>query len=91
MSDLRNFIKNTIRKCLNEQNISSEDKLKSKLLSFGGNNVELGLDTEEEELNLLNNGRIYNEKITFTNGTPNRCHRNVSDKYKKLQKIILKL
>ena len=62
---------------------SSEDRLKEKLLSIGGDNAKLGLDTEEEQNRMLNNGRLYDEEINFVNGITSQCHRNVSDRYQK--------
>jgi hypothetical protein len=72
-----------LKKFLNENSSKLKERLKIKLLSFGGKDVKLGLDTEEEQLRMLNGGKIYNDKINYVSGSPNQCHRNVSDKYQK--------
>ena len=91
MSDLRKFIKTTIREFLNESVETLEDRLKAKLLSIGGNDVKLGLDSEEEQNRMLNDGRIYDEKVNFVSGIQSQCHRNVSDKYQKSAKHGFKI
>jgi hypothetical protein len=91
--DIRKMIDKVknFKQFVNEQVETLEDRLKSKLLSIGGNYVKLGLDTEEEQVRILNDGRIYNEKVNFVSGTPNQCHRNVSDKYQKSAKYGFKI
>jgi hypothetical protein len=76
---------------INESVESTEDILKTKLLSIGGNDVKFGLDSYEEQNRMLNDGRIYDEKVNFVSGTPNKCHRNVSDKYQKSAKHGFKI
>jgi hypothetical protein len=68
-----------------------EEQLVSKLLSIGGDEVKLGLDSEEEQSRMLNDGRVYNEKVKFVSGISNQCHRNVSDKYNKFNKKGFKI
>jgi hypothetical protein len=91
MSDLRKFIKTTIREFLNESVETLEDRLKAQLLSIGGNDVKLGLDSEEEQNRMLNDGRVYDEKVNFVSGIQSQCHRNVSDKYQKSAKHGFKI
>lgn len=57
--------------------------LKFKLLSIGGHGVKLGLDSEEEQIRMINDGRIYDETVNFISGTPNKCHRNVSSLFRR--------
>ena len=68
-----------------------EERLITKLLSIGGVEVKLGLDSEEEQNRMLNDGRIYSEKVNFVSGVSNQCHRNVSDKYNKTSKNGFKI
>lgn len=64
LKHLKTFV-TTIKEFLNEQVETLEDRLKSKLLSIGGTDVKLGLDTEEEQVRMLNDGRIYKHQILF--------------------------
>jgi hypothetical protein len=81
-----NKVKN-VKQFVNESVESLEDKLKNKLLSLGGHDVKLGLDSNEEQNRMLNDGRIFNEKVNFNSGIQNQCHRNVSDKFQKSARI----
>ena len=90
MREMINKIK-AYEKCLKENVDLLEDKLKIKLLSIGGSDVKLGLDTEEEQVRMLNDGRVYDEKVNFVSGMPSQCHRNVSDKYQKSAKHGFKI
>jgi len=56
-------------------------KLTNKLLSNGGKSVTLGLDTDNEIKRLVNDGKIYEDKVIFVGGTPNQCHRNTAETY----------
>ena len=85
-----NKVKN-FKQFVNENTEILKEQLKSKLLSLGGKCVILGLDTQEEQIRMLNDGRIYNENVIFTSGMPSQCHRNVSDKYKKSAKHGFKI
>lgn len=78
-------------KSFNKEVNTLEDKLNTRLLSVGGDDVKLGLDTEEEQKRMLNDGRIYSEKINFVSGESNQCHRNVSDRYRKFSKNGFKI
>lgn len=85
-----NKVKN-FKQFVNEQIETLEVRLRNKLLSFGGDNVKLGLDTDDEQNRMLNDGRLYTEKVNFVSGIPNQCHRNVSDKYQKSNKHSFKI
>lgn len=65
--------------------------LKEKLLSLGGNQVKLGLDTEEEKQRMLNDGKIFNLPIEKLRGQPNQCHRNVAERYENSKKHGFKI
>jgi hypothetical protein len=65
---------------LNESIEVKGDKLKSKLLPFGGENVKLGLDTDEELDRMLNDGFLFNVDVVNLKGGFGQCHRNVADK-----------
>ena len=60
-----------------------KNKLKNKLLYFGGDNVELGLDTDEELGRMLNDGVLFHVDVVNLRGRFGQCHRNVADKYKR--------
>ena len=69
---------------LNKNTEDKGDKLKSKLLSFGGENVKLGLDTDEELDRMLNDGVLFNVDVVNLKARGfGQCHRNVADKYKR--------
>lgn len=42
-------------------------------------------------MKMLNNGRLYKEKVNFVSGLPNQCHRNVANKYQKSVKNNFKI
>ncbi len=66
---------------LNESTI--QDSLTDKLLAIEGNKVLLGRDTEQEIKRMINDGRLFNEKIVYISGQPGKCHTNVADRSKK--------
>lgn len=82
---LRQFVKEHIG------DINYEFLLTQKLLSIGGKTVKLGLDTVEEQKRMLFDGHVYNEKINFVSGEPNKCHRNIAGKYRTSSKHGLKI
>jgi hypothetical protein len=65
--DMRKMIDRVknFKQFVNESVETLENRLKIKLLSIGGNDVKLGLDSEEEQNRMLNDGRIYDEKVNF--------------------------
>ncbi len=69
----------------------TDQLLKEKLLSLGGKGVLIGLDKEEEQERMLNDGRIYDEPVSQNGGNPNKCHRNVADTYRKSSKKGFKI
>ena len=75
-------IRKMIDKVENFKELNNEDILKHKLLSYGGKSVKLGLDTEEEQNRMLDEGKIYNGQVNYITMVNNKCHRNVADKYK---------
>jgi len=60
-----------------------KNKLKNKLLYFGGDDVELGLDTDEELVRMLKDGVLFDVDVVNLKGGFGLCHRNVADKYKR--------
>lgn len=60
-----------------------KNKLKNTLLYFGGDDVELGLDTDEELGRMLNDGVLFDVDVVNLKGGFGLCHRNVADKYKR--------
>lgn len=74
---------------LNE-NIENID-LKTKLLSYGGKSVKLGLDSDDEINRMINDGILFDVDIVLLHGQKSQCHRNVADKYKKLSSSGFKI
>jgi len=68
-----------------------KNKLKNKLLYFGGDNVELGLDTDEELGRMLNDGVLFHVDVVNLRGRFGQCHRNVADKYKRFSSSGFKI
>lgn len=60
-----------------------KNKLKNTLLYFGGDDVKLGLDTDEELGRMLNDGVLFHVDVVNLRGRFGQCHRNVADKYKR--------
>ena len=78
MRELMNKFKTSM---LEENRKHRSEELENKLLSFGGDNVKLGLDTNEELDRMVNDGVLFDVEIVKTKGSFGQCHRNVADKY----------
>jgi hypothetical protein len=76
-------LRKVISKIIKESYDDLEIAIRNKLLSFGGDNIKFGLDSDEEQIRLLNDGKLFNGQIVFSKGFPNQCHRNVADRYRK--------
>lgn len=76
--------KRILQKSMNESLSDPTETLKEKLLSIDGNDVKLGLDSEEELQRMVKDGTLFGKKIIRIKGERGRCHKNVADRYRRI-------
>lgn len=64
---------------LSDEN-TEKSELSERLMSIAGEKVVLGRDTEHEIKRMLEDGRLFDEKIVYLPGVQNRCHANVASR-----------
>lgn len=78
-------LKHTIKEFLIEGYENKKVKLKMRLLGFGGTEVKLGMDSEDELDRILFDGMLFDNDVIRLNGGFGQCHKNVATKYKKFK------